>query len=192
MFYNCPVRKLASHSPPSCEKNHTHKHTHLQAQTHAPWHPRSLTHALPGTHIRTHTDSDTRPLPTPAGTMCSPLRREWDYQEGGRAASRRLHQSAGTCICTLGTWPSSLLCVLTWLWRLPLSGTGSTSSCCFCVRGGPAGTPFPQESHLKVQEFEGRLLIRASDPSLLAAQRVYQEARHCQGFILQNRLGGGC
>lgn len=59
MFCNCPVRKLASHSPPSCEKNHTHKHTHLQAQTHAPWHPCSLTAMLPGTRTPWHTHMDT-------------------------------------------------------------------------------------------------------------------------------------
>lgn len=41
MFYNCPVRKLASHSPPSYEKkqhtntrSHWHRHSHLLAQIH--------------------------------------------------------------------------------------------------------------------------------------------------------------
>lgn len=38
MFYNCPGRKLASHSPPFCEDTHTDTHTHGHRHTdgHAP------------------------------------------------------------------------------------------------------------------------------------------------------------
>lgn len=67
MFYNCPVRKLASHSPPSCEKKKKKKTIHIQ------------THTLTGTYILTcvdtyrlrHTCRDIQATQAPAGITFS-------------------------------------------------------------------------------------------------------------------------
>lgn len=55
MFYNCPVRKLASHSPPFCENT-----THTQALTGTDSHSRARAH-IRG-HTLRHTCTDVRPM----------------------------------------------------------------------------------------------------------------------------------
>lgn len=97
MFYNCPVRKLASHSPPSCEKKkkkkkqYTYKHTHSLAHTYS--------------HVWTHTDSD-----IPAETyrlhklllVSHSLRRAQGEEWRQYYLSLSLYKSAGTCTPELG------------------------------------------------------------------------------------------
>lgn len=52
MFYNCPVRKLASHSPPSCHSPGTHKCMH--AHTHRWTCPRCMSAHAGGHVLDTH------------------------------------------------------------------------------------------------------------------------------------------
>lgn len=66
MFYNCPVRKLASHSPPSCEKkqhtntrSHWHRYSHSLMQKHTLNGTDSHSLAYTESQVWTHADGDT-------------------------------------------------------------------------------------------------------------------------------------
>lgn len=116
MFYNCPVRKLASHSPPSCEKKK--KTIHIQ------------THALTGTYILTrvdtyrlrHTCRDIQATQAPAGITFSQvgtglLGEDWrQYYLSLSLTSLEgpvPHSSAKTAsVSALGMLPPPLPCVL--------------------------------------------------------------------------------
>lgn len=156
MFYNCPVRKLASHSPPFCEKNNTH--TYSRAQTHAHWYRCVLTPVAAQTQLHLHTHS-AHSAPLPAFSHVGMGR------GGGRQAVLSLwnwYQSTGTCIPRPGqsgqhlssgyAASSSAMCSGSRLQCLPSAGTRPQVQ-------PPAGTLFPQERHLKVQEFEGSFLL---------------------------------
>lgn len=153
MFYNCPVRKLASHSPPFCEKNNTH--TYSRAQTHAHWYRCVLTPVAAQTQLRLHTHS--------AHSAPRSLTWEWGVGVDGRQRSlSSWYQPTGTCIPRPGQGgqhlssghaaSSSAMCSGSQLQCPDSAGTRPQVQ-------PPAGTLFPQERHLKVQEFKGSFLL---------------------------------
>ena len=153
MFYNCPVRKLASHSPPSCEKNNTQPYTVTGPDTH------SLTqiHLLAYTHTRGHIQTQTHLLTqAPLVPYLSGEHEAAGRGGGGQCClSLSLYKSAGICThglaksvstSALGTLPPPLpLCSGSWL-QSTFGRRKASGHAVVCVHSGPAGTPVPGES----------------------------------------------
>lgn len=165
MFYNCPVRKLASHSPPFCENT-----THTQALTGTDSHSRARAH-IRG-HTLRHTCTDVRPmqLPLARGSQVGLGLRGEDPDRGPA--------------CTPQLWHVPSSCAAGPAGCLPLAGKAPGPPVDSVWWG--SCTPFSQEGHLKVQQFEGRF------PCLSSGSPRGTGRPKTARFVILHNPGSGC
>ena len=189
MFYNCPVRKLASQSPPFYEKTpphectHGHRHTHTgrltltwadshsRAQTHSHGHRLTLTRADSHSRAQTHTGAWThtgthgrRTGSDTPGAAARTAPAGWG-SAGPGAAGRGPEPGSGQ---RSGLRPPPEPWARRWLQALPLAGKAQTHSGLWGGRfpqGQPRATRRPKAARLvlQVREAGARSLVRGRD-----------------------------
>ena len=130
MFYNCPVRKLASHSPPFYEKT-THTQAHSRAQTHTRGHGHTL--------VDTGSDAPAQMYGPRSSCWLGALRWAWGCGERTLTGDQPAHLRFGTRPPPVPWAP--LAAAVSALGR-----QGPRSSCGLCVAGKlhpvfPGGSP---------------------------------------------------